>query len=105
MKLNYLTRRVSLVAVAALLIVAAMPATVRAQPLEGHCADETNCPTQALYSEITGEPTIAPQPETPVQLEPELSSVQVLPKEITFDLSVSTALRVLNDLSSAINLN
>lgn len=47
---------------------------------------------------------LQPQPETPVQLDPGLSSVQPLPEEITFEPSVRTVLRVLNDLGSGATL-
>jgi len=106
MKLRHPTKVVSLTTAIALTIVASTPAITSAQALERPCPDDANCAIQVSPDEIIGEPPLRPQPEVPVQIDAESPDIQTLPEEITFQLSVSTVLRVLNDLDSSVgNLN
>ncbi|MGB3790762.1 MAG: hypothetical protein WA949_22330 [Phormidesmis sp.] len=76
------------------------------QTFKNQCAGNPDCavpkPAGELAGELVGEPVMSPQPETPISLEITPANVQTMTEAITFEPSVSTVLRVLNDLGSSV---
>ncbi len=106
MKRNYPAKIAPFVTALILMVLASAPATAKDQTFKKQCVGHPDCavPESAgePAGELVGEPTMSPQPETPISLEITPANVRTLPEAITFEPSVSTVLRVLNDLGSSV---
>ena len=100
MRGNYFDRTAFLVVASALVMLASTPAIAKDQSFEKQNTSRENRAAPQPSDQIIGEPAPPPQPETPISLEVAPANVQTLPEETTFEPSVRTVLRVLNDLGS-----